>query len=229
MPSLDISEYIDSSHGNPIEPPTAHQTLPLGPEPAQSWRFDRQTKVVRLVADANCRITFGEDPQEAKSFLPAGREVIRTVHPDSRFRVCAALASPDQENDAMSPSGAESLVKLLHLIGDAPKYQALAQKLARAEEGARAAARELGDQKAKASALAKERTAFETWVTAEHESIAETQHQIEAQREQLEAEKREHAANLEALARDRAALESSWREHEERFAEMQRLRKVLAA
>lgn len=77
MPILDITEYVDSSHGNPIEPPMAHQVVPLGAEPAQSQPLHKDTRIVRLIADADCRVGFGE--RKKASFLPAGREMIRVI------------------------------------------------------------------------------------------------------------------------------------------------------
>jgi hypothetical protein len=231
MPSLDILEFIDSSHGNLIEPPVAHQVMAVGADPAQSKPFNKNTKLVRIVADADVRISFADDPDAAAAGSPlsAGREMIRVVQPNGTFKLSVVLASPESHEGDMSATGTDSFLKLLHILSDQGRYKSLTEKLDRKQADARAAVRELGDVTAKAKALGKERSAFEAWTAAERCQLQEAKDRLAADREQLESEQREHAASVEALKLDRAALENSWREHEERFAEMQRLRKVLAA
>jgi hypothetical protein len=229
MASLDISEYMDSNHGNPIEPPVAHQVVALGAEPAQSKPFHKNTKVVRLVADVNCRVSFGGDPTEARSFVPAGRELIRTVHADGTFRLAAVLASPaDSADGAMSANGAAAFLTFVHVLADPAKSKALADKLARAKSDADAACIELSFLRGKESALIKERAAFDKFKGAEQAKLQEQRDQLAAQVEQLEADKREHAAKVAALAQDRAALQQSRAEHEQQLSELARLRKLLS-
>jgi hypothetical protein len=229
MGTLDVSEYMDSSHGNPIEPPVAHQVVPLGTEPAQSKPFHKNTKVVRLIANVNCRLSFGVDPQEVLSFVPAGREIIRTVNGDGAFKLAAALASPsDAEDGGLSANGTASFLKLLDIISDPSKYRSLADKLARVQSDAQAACAELGFLKGKESALIKERAAFDKWKGAEQAKLQEQRDRLAAQVEQLEAEKLEHAAKVAALAQDRAALQQSRADHETQLGELARLRKLLS-
>jgi hypothetical protein len=228
MPSLDIIEYMDSSHGNPIEPPVAHQVVPLGTEPAQSKPFHKMTRLVRLIADVNCRISFGVDPQDVLSFVPAGREIIRTVHGDGTFKLAAALASPSDSEDAVSANGAAAFLTFVHVLADPAKSKALAERLARAKSDADSACMELAFLKGKESALIKERAAFDKWKGAEQAKLQEQRDRLAAQVERIEAEKLQHAANVTALAQDRAALQQSRAEHEQQLSELARLRKLLS-
>jgi len=56
MSTLDISMYVDTSHGNLIEAPVAHQTLEISDEPTLSAPLHKLTRCVRIVADVDCRI-----------------------------------------------------------------------------------------------------------------------------------------------------------------------------
>jgi hypothetical protein len=225
MASLDITEYMDSSHGNPIEPPVASQVVPIGAEPAQSKPLHKATRVVRLIADANCRISFGEDGP--KELLIAGRPEVRTLQGEG-LKVSAVLASPDSEDGAVSSSGPASFLKLLDIVSDPSKYRVLVDKLARAQSDAQAACLELSFLKGKEASLIKERTAFDKWKGAEQAKLQEQRDQLAAQVEQLEAEKLAHSANVAALAQDRAALQQSKAEHEAQLFELARLRKLLS-
>lgn len=191
MPSLDISEYMDSSHGNPIEPPVAHQTLTLGPEPAQSRPFHKSTVVVRVVADVNCRVGFGIDP-EATSLLHAGREMTRVIHPGSGFRLCAMLAGEDGQ---MSGDRFDALIALVTNPAACAKRKAELDKLEKATD-------------AKLKKLAAEQTEFATKSAAHVESVAKfTQDKTD-----FEAFFAEHDADLKgretALATAKASFES---------------------
>jgi hypothetical protein len=55
--TLDISEYVDTSHGNLIEPPIAHQTLEIGDEPVSCKPLNKLTRIVRVVSDVDCLVS----------------------------------------------------------------------------------------------------------------------------------------------------------------------------
>ena len=57
--------------------------------------------------------------------------------------------------------------------------------------------------------------------------LAARKNAAEAEWRQIEAAKKEHAANVERLANDRAALDQSKQEHAEALGEVVKLRKVL--
>jgi hypothetical protein len=83
MPSLDISEYVDSSHGNLIEPPIAHQSIELGDEPVASAPLNKLTRIVRVVSDDDCLISIAVDASKPTQFLRAGVAETRVVQPES--------------------------------------------------------------------------------------------------------------------------------------------------
>jgi hypothetical protein len=72
MSVLNITEYSDTSHGNPIEPPLAHQTVPLSNEPAVSAPLHRGTKAVRIATDVDCMVSIRPDVQPAAHHAVVG-------------------------------------------------------------------------------------------------------------------------------------------------------------
>jgi hypothetical protein len=56
MGKLDISQYIDSSHGNLIEPPVAHQTIEIDSEARLSAPLHKLARCIRIVSDVDCLI-----------------------------------------------------------------------------------------------------------------------------------------------------------------------------
>jgi hypothetical protein len=227
MPVLNVSEYLDASHGNPIEPPVAHCVLELGEE-AADHKFNRSTRLVRIVADVNSLIGIGPEP-EAVQPIAAGRPEQRIIHPDAGYRIAAKLASPDSQDAGGSASGAVAFLQFVQVLADGSKSKALAEKLDRKHADARAAIRELGDLKAAATALQKERGAFESMTVSTRAKLQEDRDALAADREQLKAELREHSEAVAKLTADRAALEQSRKEHEADLGEFARMRKLFAA
>lgn len=227
MGSISVTEYIDSNHGNPCEPPVAHQDIEFGTAPAESKPFHRMTRHVRIQADINCRVAIGTDPAAPKFPLTAGQPMQRIIAGDG-FRVFAVAA------DAARPEGASiaatsALFDLLSVVSNPAKAKGILEKIAGAQADADAAVAQLGDLTAKATALAKERLAFDAGVAVQHERHEDAQHRLEAEREALETAKREHVANVEALARDRAALATAKSRHDLQLKELARLRSLLNA
>jgi hypothetical protein len=234
MATLDIAEFIDTSHGNLVEPPIAGQSVELGDEPCQSKPFHKQTRCVRIIADVNCRISIGRDPDAPKFPLRAGVPEQRIVPPETGFRVYAdavnrVYADAVNQGGAGEPSNTGLFIDFIRVASDPAKYKALAERLATAQSEATAASEKFRGLKAQAAALVKERAAFEAWTASERASLQEARHKVDAEREQLEAEKREHATATAALAGQRAAFEESKRAHEATLADIARLRRALAA
>ena len=92
MGKLEISEYVDSSRGNLIEPPIAHQTLELGDEPVTSAPLNKLTRIVRLVSDDDCLISIAVGASKPTQFLRAGVTENRVVMPDQNFLVSAVAS-----------------------------------------------------------------------------------------------------------------------------------------
>lgn len=173
MPILDITEYVDSIHGNPVEPPAAHQTMPLGAEPAQSMPFHKLTRIVRIVADVNARVAFGGLDG---GFLPAGREMIRVVHPDAGFHLTASLAEADTQGSG------DRFDALIALVTDPAKCARRKTELEKLEKAI----------DAKAKKLAAEQKEF----AAQHAAYAEVVAKFTTERTEFEAFFTEHDGEL---------------------------------
>jgi hypothetical protein len=100
MSTLDISEYVDSSHGNLIEPPIAHQTLEIGDEPATSRPLHKHTRIVRGVSGDDCLISIavGASSAEQSNVIPTNRFQPRAL-PTSLFK---ARISVDERRNMIS-------------------------------------------------------------------------------------------------------------------------------
>jgi hypothetical protein len=94
MGTLDISEYVDTSHGNLIEPPIAHQTLGIGDESASCKPLHKLTRCLRIVSDVDCLISVAVGASKPTQFLRAGVAETRIAQPDSNFIVSAVVAEP---------------------------------------------------------------------------------------------------------------------------------------
>ena len=114
MGKLEISEYVDSSHGNLIEPPIAHQTLELGDEPVTSAPLNKLTRIVRVVSDDDCLISIAVGASKPTQFLRAGVTENRVVMPDQNFLISAVVAEP---NRLSAGSGLWSYGDLSHALG----------------------------------------------------------------------------------------------------------------
>ena len=63
MSELNITEYTSVSQGTMgLEPSLSSQTVELRLIPVKCIPFNARASFVRLVASADCRISFGEDP-----------------------------------------------------------------------------------------------------------------------------------------------------------------------
>jgi hypothetical protein len=134
MGKLDISEYVDSSHGNLIEPPIAHQSIEIGEEPVTSAPLNKLTRIVRVVSEDDCLISIAVGASKPTQFLRAGVAETRVVQPDSNFLVSA------EPNRLSAGSGLWSFGDLSHalaLIAEPAKAKqrldAIAQAIAEAQ------------------------------------------------------------------------------------------------
>jgi hypothetical protein len=193
---------MDTHHGTPIEPPCAHQSVPITDEYAESVPFHKQTRCIRIVSDVNCLIDIGNGGEmEPRSFLPAGQAEERIVHPDARFRLCAILAPVETACDS------DRLTALIALVTN-PK--AAAQRKAELEKASTKAQRNLDalrkeqkaldDAKAKyvidADVLAKEKLAFSTRVNEVDGDLSSRETGLAVALKDLEDTTREVDANL---------------------------------
>ena len=99
MATLYVTEYAkfgyDENGGSiPLgrEPAVANQTVTFTTSTASN-AFGPATRLVRIIADADCHLLFGEDPTATTDhqFVPAGQEAWRMVR--SGHKVAAVAAS----------------------------------------------------------------------------------------------------------------------------------------
>jgi hypothetical protein len=227
MSTLDVSEYIDTSHGNLVAPPCAHQVVPIGAEPTESQPLNKLTRAVRLVCDQDCRISISADPAAPMFPLTAGRPEQRIVIPGEGFKVRVIAAGSVQATGA--PYNTAALLDLISVVADSKKSKAVIEQLSRAQSEAAAAVALLGDVRRVAAELAKQQSEFQAGVIAQREQHQAATDRLNSEREVLEAGKRAHVAAVEALARERAELDKSRTEHALQLAELARLRNLLNA
>jgi hypothetical protein len=96
MGTLDISGYVDSSHGNLIEPPIEHQSIELSDEPASCKPLNKFTRILRIVSDCDCLVSVAIGASRPTQLLRAGVPEIRVVQPDSNFLVTAVATGPSR-------------------------------------------------------------------------------------------------------------------------------------
>ena len=137
MGKLEISEYVDSSHGNLIEPPIAHQTLELGDAPVTSAPLNKLTHIVRLVSDDDCLVSIAVGASKPTQFLRAGVAERRIVMPDQNFLISAVVAEPNRLSAGSGLWSFGDLSNALGLIADPAKAKerldGIAQAMAEAQ------------------------------------------------------------------------------------------------
>lgn len=101
MTSLSILEYRDigsTGRGSvpiPLEPAIAEHAIELGAVSQQSRPFHPETCLVKLIASGDATIALGTDPDATNSsrHLPAGREQILAIVPNSKMKIAAIAAA----------------------------------------------------------------------------------------------------------------------------------------
>jgi hypothetical protein len=179
MPSLDISEYVDSSHGNLIEPPIAHQSIELGDEPVTSAPLNKLTRIVRVVSDEDCLISIAVGASKPTQFLRGGVAETRIVQPDTGFIVSALAAEPNRLS--AGPGGLWSFGDLSHAL-------ALIAEPAKAKQRLDAIAQAM----AEAQAL----------IAQAHKQVATSASAVKSDQERMQKEAAEHAAAIAQAQRN---------------------------
>ena len=106
---LSLCEYRDigsTARGSipvPLEPAIAEQSIQLGHTSQQSKQFSPDTCLVKLIANADCTIAIGPDPDATNSVrhLAAGREQILSVLPGSNLMIAAIAAGNNNMSDSL--------------------------------------------------------------------------------------------------------------------------------
>jgi hypothetical protein len=231
MSTLDISEYVDTSHGNLIEPPIAHQTVELGDEPASSKPLHKLTRCLRIVSDVDCLISVAVGDSKPTQFLRAGVAETRIVQPDTGFILSALAAEPNRLS--AGPGGLWSFGDLSHalaLIAEPAKAKqrldAIAQAMAEAQaliaqacrQVATSAATTKADQEQRrkeaaehAAVLAADRQAFDLACQQREVALTAREVRVSQQESKLEADREELHALHEDLSSRAAAFEAATR------------------
>jgi hypothetical protein len=228
MPILEVSEFIDTSNGNLVEPPIAHSTHNLADEPV-TIRLHRQARALRLLATADCRISIGIDPDAPKWLLSAGEAERRIVTPGERFCIHAVASSGDGQGRTAAAMNANAFIDLLTIIANPTKYEAAIKKFMKAQSDMESAAAKFKDVRAKSATLDRDRTAFAAECDAERVRLADERGALEGDRQRLADDRAVLDAARQRLVDDRAKLDASVSDHAAQLADLARLRKALAA
>jgi hypothetical protein len=220
MPTLDISEYVDSSHGNLIEPPIAHQTLELGDESVSSKPLNKLTRILRVVSEDDALISIAVGASKPTQFLRAGVAETRVVQPDTSFVISAVAAEPNRLS--AGPGGLWSFGDLSHalaLIADPTATKRRLDAIAAAMAEAQALIAQAHKEVATSAATTKSDEEKRRQEAAEHAvAIAQAQRQFDEDCErrsvaltaratrlsEQESKAEADRAELEAMAQDLA-------------------------
>lgn len=112
MGTLDISEYIDTNHGNLIEPPVAHQTIEIDGEARLSAPLHKLTRCIRIVSDVDCLIGIAVGESKPAQVLTRGKPETRIIQPGEGFLVSVVGGGNNQGG------GADFATALIALIAD---------------------------------------------------------------------------------------------------------------
>jgi hypothetical protein len=214
MGKLEISEYVDSSHGNLIEPPVAHQALELvGDEPVTSAPLNKLTRIVRLVSDDDCLIGIAVGKSEPKQFLRAGVTENRVVMPDQNFLISAVVAEPNRLSAGSGLWSFGDLSNALGLIADPAKAKqrldgiaaAIAEAQALIERARKEVATSAATTKADQEQRQKEAAEHAAAIVAERQTFHE---ECERRSVALTARETRQGEAEQKLMADRAELET---------------------
>jgi hypothetical protein len=235
MGKLEISEYVDSSHGNLIEPPIAHQTLELvGEEPVTSAPLHKLTRVLRLTSDDDCLISIAVGASKPTQFLRAGVTENRVVMPDQNFLISAIAA---EENRLSAGSGLWSfgdLSNALGLIADPAKAKERLDGIAAAQAEARALIERARKEVATSAATTKADQEQRQKEAAEHAAklaAAKRNHDEECERRSVALTARETRQEEaeQKLAADRAEVQALHEDLSSRAEAFERATRPLSA
>jgi hypothetical protein len=228
MSTLDISEYVDSSHGNLIEPPIAHQTLEIGDEPVSCKPLNKLARIVRVVSDVDCLVSISIGKTKPSQFLRRDTTEVRIVQPEAGFVISAVAAG--KHSSSGGGQGLWSFGDLSHALAlianpaaAKERLDAIAEAMAQAQaliaeankqvamSAATTKAHQEETQKRTAAcsaAIAEAQQAFdmacqqrEVALTAREIRAAEQESKLEADREVLEELHNDLQARAQAFAR----------------------------
>jgi hypothetical protein len=227
---IDITEYIDTSHGNLIDPPVACQMIECD-GPTRSQPFNKLTRAVRIQADVNSRIAIGTNPEAPKFPITGGVPLQRVVAPGEGFRVFAIPANPD---DRSASGTVDGLIALITDAKAAAKRKAELEKLeaktAKATEALRrdeaTLAGKLEAHTSAAAELAKQQAEFTAFFTEHDADLAKREAALKAAREAFEAETGTHVAAMKRREDDVTRREDAL---VEATAELQKQQREVAA
>jgi hypothetical protein len=130
-------------------------------------------------------------------------------------------------NPIIAPINTDNLYALLSVVAEPARHKALLDALVSERDAAKAEQAKLANLQSERDQIAKDRAAFEQERTSGLVELAARKSAVVADRQQLEAAQKDHAANVEQLNADRAALVQSKQEHAEALGQVVKLRKAL--
>jgi DNA repair photolyase len=130
-------------------------------------------------------------------------------------------------NPIIAPINTDNLYALLSVVAEPARHKALLDAIVSERDAAKAEQAKLANLQSERDQIAKDRTAFEKERTSGLVELAARKSAAEAEGRQIEAAKEQHAASVQQLAADRAALDKSKREHEQALGQVSKLRAVL--
>ena len=218
MPHLHVTELMEGG----AEPAIAEQVFQLGQEPAQSKPFDKRTRVLRIMADADCAVSIGAEPvaTRASGMLAAKQEQVRQLA-GGGMRLSAVLLVNDATlNIASSVEGLIALITnheaasrrlrdLKALSDSSSKLLAQAQKI-EGEQARKDAAWQAAD-----ADLQKRSREFRTLSES-------TAHDLRLHEETMQRERKQFEEDFASYVKDRTEWQSGIAKREEVLAVRER-------
>jgi len=130
-------------------------------------------------------------------------------------------------NPIIAPVVTDQLYALLTVVAEPARLKALLDALVSERDALKAEQAKLASLQTERDQIAKDRDAFERERASGLTGLAARKSAAEAEWRQIEAAKKENAANVQHLANDRLALNQSKQEHQEALGQVVKLRKAL--
>jgi hypothetical protein len=130
-------------------------------------------------------------------------------------------------NPVIAPVNTDQLYALLTVVADPAKHKQFVDALVAERQQTLAEQSKLANLQSEHDQIAKDRAAFEKERTQGLVELAARKSAADAEWQQIEAAKKEHAANVELLKADRAALDKAKQETDRQIAQVTKLRAVL--
>jgi DNA repair photolyase len=130
-------------------------------------------------------------------------------------------------NPIIAPINTDNLYALLSVVAEPARLKALLDELVSERDALKAEQAKLASLQSERDQIAKDRDDFERERASGLTGLAARKSKAEAEWRQIEAAKKEHAANVEQLNADRAEFYKAKQETDRQIAQVTKLRAVL--